>query len=226
MQAKSIFRSVLFLALVVVSSTQSHAAFVLNVHDGSLFAPSVVNVNAGSTVTINFLLTQDGETVLDHAETGLIGADFDATVAGTGITPTSFTINPSFIDANQPLNPTGISGQEVRWNIQDPANLTASGITVSNDTVPLDFDGDSIVLGTATFTIDSSATGSRLVTLAANTDGFGDRFSRANPGGFPVNLAVDSNSFTFNVTAVPEPSSFAALLIFGGVAMTRRRRRS
>ncbi|MGB7345416.1 MAG: PEP-CTERM sorting domain-containing protein [Pirellulaceae bacterium] len=218
----------LVIGLIIATSNRSDADFVLNISDGVNFAPSVVNVNAGSTVTLSFLITESGTSFFDSPLTGLTSADFDATVAGSGITPTSFAINPSFIDIGDGAEPTGISGQEVRFNLAEPTLTGLAGVTVANDLIGgLDPSNNSIVLGTATFTIDSGAVGTRLVSIVPNADGFGDRFTRADsPSLFPVVLDVEPlTTFTFNVTAVPEPSSFGALMLLGGALTLRRRRR-
>lgn len=213
--------------LILTAHHQARADYVLNISDGVNFAPSVVNVNAGSTVTISFLATQtDGANFFDSPTTGLVAGDFDATVSGSDITPVSFSINSLFTDVGG-TEPTAISGQEVRFNIFEITGTGAPGITVANDIGGLDPGGDSVVLGTATFNVSASAVGSHVVTIVPNKDGFGnDLFLRADTGSIPLQLEFnDPTTFTFNVTAVPEPSSFGALLLIGGALTLRRRRR-
>ena len=217
------------LALVVAlfgMSSISNAAFVLSIHDGAVFNPSNVIVNPGDTVTINFLITQSApDTVLSPGQAGLLGADFTATVSGTDVTPTAVSIGSGFGDAgllgSMPQETT-ITGQTIRWSIIESSQI--SGVTTANDTGNLDPAGNSVVLGTATFAIDSNAAlGLNLVTITPNVDGLGDRFFDSNIN--TLDIDPQTTTFNFNVSAVPEPSSGATLLILGGILSLRRRKR-
>ena len=215
----------LVIALYGMSSI-SNAAFVLSIHDGAVFNPSNVIVNPGDTVTINFLITQSTpDTVLSPGQAGLLGADFTATVSGTDVTPTSVSIGSGFSDAGliggMPQE-TLITGQTIRWSLLETSQV--GGVTTANDAANLDPSANSVVLGSATFAIDSNAAlGLNLVTITPNVDGLGDRFFDSNINTLDIN--PQTTTFNFNVSAVPEPSSGAALLIVGGLMSLRRRKR-
>lgn len=221
-----LFVAGIFLAVALSMTGRSHAGFVISIHDGATFGPSNVIVNPNDIVTVDFLLTQTaGETRLDNAATGLVFANFSATVSGSDIVPTVVNVNPSFVD----LGTTGIAGQVVTLDVFDNSTpFATAGVTTANDVAMLDPTGESVVIGSATFTVGTTASGVHTVTIEPIQDGAGmDLFSIADPS-FPVNIDVDPQptTFTFTVAAVPEPSSCAILMLGCAAIAARRRRRS
>jgi autotransporter-associated beta strand protein len=119
------------------------------------------------------------------------------------------------------------------------ASLTASnGATVSfnlgsagNSTALLDLGGDLTRSGSATLNIDLSGGEIglyKLVSFSGTSFTDVNQFNAILGEGLAGNFVLNSGDLSFNVTAIPEPSAFAALAGLGalGLASLRRRRRA
>lgn len=203
-----------FLILLLSSSLQAAPVYSLR------FGSTSLSANPGQSVTLDVFFDEDatmGPPLLDLAggTNGLIIANFGVNVSGTGTsTVTAANGNASFDD--------------IVFDAVPPATLAQS--TIVNDPVFGSGTGTirSVLLGTITVTANGNVGDQNLLSLADFSpgadfvidDGFGTlSFVAEDSPGFSYGTA------TINVTAVPEPSSFALLGLVGAVGAYRLRRR-
>lgn len=121
-------------------------------------------------------------------------------------------------------------------NASDSLTFTGGGIlafdltTPGNSTALLSLTNSLTRGGAGTWTIDLSGSSGgigdyKLISFAGTTFSVGN-FTALLPVGYAGSFALNSNDLTYSVSAIPEPSSFAALAglgILGFAAMRRRR---
>lgn len=212
-------QAVVIAVLVTLACPRANAEFLFNFNAGGGFASPTIDVRPGESIVVEVLLTQtNSESRL--TTDGLVLMDFTvASSNGADVTTVDSSFGPGFVD-NTFASQTGFNDAFARVDEVSSDPLGASGPKTDNNSI----DADSTLLGTVSYDISATASGSYTLTVSANEDGIGQRVALGGSP-FPENITVAGNSLTLHVVAIPEPSGAMLLAAAGVAALVRRRTR-